>query len=289
MKRNNLNTFAGIQYVGLAGISQACKKAIVRYLQFGDKIQSAKLLTCGGAHCFLLTVDYDELVAIKSGFSSGYAGEGPRALSTALQLLSRYSVEIDEYVVPDRIIERIDQSCLTTADLEEINSLEPVRPWRWPDYIHNQDKYAPGENPRLQWEFPLVIPYAILDPRLTQFALNFDNQPDNSIISGYRRLEDIVRERTGLDEHGAKLFAKAFQGEDSVLYWKGVDQGEQQGRAQLFTGTYMAFRNRRAHRVPSDHTGNALTEFLQLNQLFLIEKEAIKRDKVAEEEQPKQA
>lgn len=285
MKGINHNSFAGIQYVGLAGVSQECKKAIVRYLQFGDKIQSAKLLTCGGAHCFLLIVDYDELVAIKSGFSSGYVGEGPAALSTALQLLRRHDVEIEEYVVPDKIIERIDQSCLTTADIEEIHSLEPVRPWRWLDYIHNQEKYAPGENPWLQWEFPLVMPYAILDPRLTQLALNFDNQPDNSIISGYRRLEDIIRERTGLDEHGAKLFSKAFQVEDSVLYWKDIDPGEQQGRAQLFAGTYMAFRNRRAHRVPSDHTGNALTEFLQLNQLYLLEKEAVKREVLPESSQ----
>lgn len=280
MQNINLNALAGIQYFGLAGVSSACKSAIVRLLQFGDHIHNAKLLTCSNAHCFLLNVNYDELMAIKSGFSSGYAGEGPSALSTVLQLLYRHSVDMEEYEVPESIIERIDRSCLTVSDLEQINSMAPVRPWRWSDYIIDRDNYRWGDHPRLRHEFPKLIPYAIIDARLTNLALSFDSQPDNSILSGYRKLEDIIRERTGLDEHGAKLFAKAFQGEDSILCWKGIDPGEQQGRTMLFTGTYMAFRNRRAHREPSDHSGEALSEFLQLNQLYQLERLATKREKL---------
>lgn len=276
----NENKLAGIQYVGIGGVSQNCKQAIVRFLQFGDQIRSAKLLTSGGAHCFLLTINYDELVAVKSGFSSGYVGEGPAALSTALQLLFRHGVNLEEYVVPLSIIERIDQACLTTADLNYIESLEPVRPWRWADYFTDRDHDEWGNHPRLQNEYPEIMPYAIIDTRLMQLALSFYSQPDNSILTGYRMLEDLIRERTGLDEHGTKLFSKAFQGEDSILYWKNIDPGEQAGRAALFTGTYMAFRNRRAHREPLDHTNKALSEFLQLNQLYLLESEAHKRDKL---------
>lgn len=276
----NENKLAGIQYVGISGISQSCTKAIVRFLQFGDQIHRAKLLTCQGAHCFLLTINYDEQVAVKSGFSSGYAGEGPRALSTALQLLRRHGVDLEEYMVPQSIIERIDLASLTVADLDYIEALDPVRPWRWVDYISERDGSEWGSHPRLQHEFPEVMPYAIIDARLMKLALDFDNQPDNAMLTGYRMLEDLIRERTALDEHGTKLFSKAFQGEDSILCWKNINPGEQAGRVALFTGTYMAFRNRRAHRTLKEHTGQALSEFLQLNQLYLLEKEAVKREKL---------
>jgi hypothetical protein len=74
---------------------------------------------------------YADLVAVKSGFSSGYRGEVPRDLSTVLQLLKRHGTEIEEYLVSPEIIERIDKSCLTIDDIELIESLQPVRRTRW--------------------------------------------------------------------------------------------------------------------------------------------------------------
>lgn len=71
-----------------------------------------------------------------------------------------------------------------------------------------------------------------------------------------------------------KLFSKAFQSDDSILVWKDIDSSEQQGRAQLFTGVYMTFRNRRAHRETSDNAYECLLEFLQVNHLFILESEA---------------
>lgn len=271
-----IKSLAGIQYHGTAGISQECKRAIVNLLQHPEKVLEAKLLSCKGTHSFLLKIEYDDLVAIKSGFSSGYRGEGPSALAVSLQLLREHNVDIDEYQVDQSLIERLDQSCLTIQDLEKIEKTQPVRPSRWFEYVHDN---PPGNTSSLIHEFPQVIPYAIIQPRLIDLARQFFDQPDNSILSGFRRLEDIIRERTKETEHGTKLFSKAFQGEESILYWKDIDPGEQQGRAQLFTGTYMAYRNKRAHKEPTQETGECLQEFLLLNHLYILENKALLRNK----------
>jgi len=219
------NSLAGIQYVGLAGITSSCKDAIIRMLQYGDQISEAKLLTNVGehssTHCFILNVNCDELVAVKSGFSSGYSGEGPRGLSVVLELFIRHDVEVEEYKVSESFINHLDLSAITTSDLKSIESARPVRPVTWYDYVLYEDelkndKLFSGGSPKLNYQFPVVMPYAILDSRLTDLALKFKENPDHSILSGFRRLEDIVRKRTGLDEHGSKLFSKAFQGESSV-------------------------------------------------------------------------
>lgn len=188
-KSISLDTSAGIQYIGESGISHSCKEAIVRLLQFGDKIDGAKLLSFSNSHCFLLNVNYDESVAIKSGFSSGYVGEGPSALSVSLALLERHGAEIKEYEVSKLIIEKIDHSCLSISDLEEINLSRPIRPQRWYDYILERHDYRLNGNLHLNDEFPNVMPFAILDVRLTDLALQFKEQPDNSIhVSGRTKL-----------------------------------------------------------------------------------------------------
>lgn len=284
-------SLAGLQYLGLPGVSASCLDAIVRLIQFGDKIHNAKLLTCVGehsnTHCFLLAINYDELVAVKTGFSSGYRGEGPAALSSALQLLERHGAELEEYEVSAEIIDRVAQSCLTRKDIDSIEASRPYRPTRWYEYFIDQNEsvspfeqkeYLNKDNEALLRQFPKVMPFGIIDSRLYDLTLSFEQQPDSSIMSGYRRLEDIVRERTGLSESNTKLFAKAFQGEEAILYWGDIDDpGEQTGRASLFTAIFMAFRNRRAHREPDPYAGGSLQEFLLLNQLYLLEKEAIKR------------
>ena len=282
---DGINSLAGIQYIGEAGVTISCKNAIFRFIHFGDVINKAKLLTsCHQAsnypnsHCFLLTVNDDDFnpIAVKSGFSSGYSGEGPRGLSIVLQGLERHGTEIKEYLVSSEIIEKIDQSSLTTYDLDVIEASQPVSPAQWYDYIIYDSRSRRTEI--LRSEFPLSIPFGIIDSRLIDLALNFPEKPDFSILSGYRRLEGIIRDRTGLEEHGVQLFAKAFQVNNSPLTWKDINSGEQQGRAQLFIGTYMAFRNRRAHREIPTSVRHALQEFLLLNHLYSLEQESIKRE-----------
>ncbi len=265
-----------IQYHGRAGISQSCKDAIARLIHFGDSIGNVRLLTNEGQHGFLLTINDDDLIAVKCGFRSGYAGEGPNALAVSLQLLRRHGADIGEYIVSPKIITRINGSALTVNDIRSIESSAPVRPRRWHDYIWENAAGRSGDAERLQREFPEAMPFRLIDPRLVDLALEFPNDPDKANLSAYRRLEDLVRDRTGISgEHSAKLFAKAFQGENAPLKWSGIEASEQQGRVSLFTGTYMAFRNRRAHREPESSHNGALQEFLLINQLYKLEAEAI--------------
>lgn len=293
-KNTDKRKYAQIEYHGIAGVTRDCLNAIVRLIHFGDRVVEAKLLTFENDHCFLLSVNVGNYVAIKSGFGSGYRGTGATGLSTALQFLDRHGADIDEYLVPQRIIEDIDNSCMQASDLELIVSSHPVRPSRWFDYvididgseihdfysakITDNDNVKIFDNNRLRRTYPVEIPFAIIDSRIFDLALAFKEHPDNSIISGYRRLEDIIRERAGLTlESGHKLFSKAFNGENSMLYWKDVGPSVQAGRASLFTGVYMAFRNPRAHREPDTGHHEVIREFLLLNELFLLESQSVIR------------
>jgi hypothetical protein len=71
---------AGIEYVGQPGVSKDCQDAVLRLLQYGDRVTQARILSSSRDHSLLLTVNGD-LVAVKSGFASGYLGEGPRTFS----------------------------------------------------------------------------------------------------------------------------------------------------------------------------------------------------------------
>lgn len=267
------NEPAGIEYHGVAGSSQDCQNAVMRLLQFGEAIASARILTCPCEHAFLLTSDLGDVKAIKSGFSSGYGGAGPTAFSYVLHLLEAHGVEIEEYIVDKAILERLDQSALTSADMRAIDAVKPLRPNRWHHYLLEQ--HIDCERQGTFWQgFPLVIPYGIIDNRIADLALSFWENPDDRILTAYKRLEDIIRKRTGLKEHGTKLLSKAFSGEGAQLYWKDIDDGEKAGRAHLFTGAFMAHRNPLAHRETKNHADQQLTEFLLLNHLYRLEKDA---------------
>ncbi|WP_201599857.1 TIGR02391 family protein [Psychrobacter submarinus] len=269
---------AGIQYLGESGITQECKKAVINLVHAGERIEEVKILTFeepySKAHALLLALEYDIQIVIKGGFASDYNGEGPKGYAFVLNLLAQYTDNIDEYIVPQRIFERISSSSLTVKDLEYINSIGKVRPVRWYEFI----QFSNENRNNVFSEFPLTIPMALIDPRLIEQALEFETNPDNAIMNGYRKIESIVRERTGLNnESSTKLFAKAFQGNDPVLYWKNLDSGESKGRASLFTNVFMAYRNNRAHQEPKHNLSDDIREFMLINQLFILESEAVER------------
>ncbi len=258
---------AGIQYVGEAGSTQECKDAILRFLQFGDTIANIRILSTSNRHSFLLTLDGIDTVAVKSGFSSGYLGEGPRAFSYVLQLFRSYGYSITEYEVELEIFDRLDNSALSLADISTLANLPAVRPTRWKDYIFENDWHLEAKG-KIWRDFPLTIPYAIIDPRIVDLALTFWEDPDDKLMKGYRRLEDVVRERCGTSESGAKLFSRAFE---KSLTWNIADNGEKIGRAQLFVSAYMAYRNPRAHKELESSPYGQLNELLLLNHLFILE------------------
>ena len=93
------NEVAGIQYMGEPSSTQDCKDAILRLLQYGDRITRAIILSNANKHGFLLTVNVGDQVGIKSGFGSGYLGEAPREFSYILELLRVHGSEIHEFEI----------------------------------------------------------------------------------------------------------------------------------------------------------------------------------------------
>jgi hypothetical protein len=80
---------SGIEYHGVAGASQECQDAVMRLLQFGDNIVRARIFSYSNEHCLLLTDAIGDRIAIKSGFSSGYLGEGQGDFRTRFSFLKR--------------------------------------------------------------------------------------------------------------------------------------------------------------------------------------------------------
>jgi hypothetical protein len=264
---------AGIQYMGLAGLTQECQEAIMRLIQFGDDIKKVQILTSTNAHALLLTVGDGDLIAIKSGFASGYGGKGPHSFSYILQLLWAYCDEIYEYEVDNALMVRLDKSALTKQDIAKIKKSKYIH-GRWPSYIFESD-FEKSKNGTLWEEFPSVVPLSIIDNRIADLAISFWENPDHNILTGYRRLEDIIRARTKLDQHGAKLFQQAFI-DNPKLQWKYLHKNEQIGRGNLFISAYGAHRNSRAHKEIDEHREDQLSELLLLNHLYRLEKEASK-------------
>jgi hypothetical protein len=215
-------------------------------------------------------VDEADLVAVKSGFGSGYMGEGSKGFSFVLSLLDAHRIPIEEYDVPREVLEKMDPSRLTMIDIDRLSTARPVRPTRWHSYVFFSDEQRQRDGTLLT-EFEPAIPLGIIDPRITDLAISFWDGADERLLTGYRRLEDVVRKRTGIDEHGTKLFSQAFVGPTAKLAWKGIDPAEQIGRGQLFTAGYMAYRNPRAHREEAHDDAEYLMEFLLLNHLYRLE------------------
>jgi Protein of unknown function (Hypoth_ymh) len=128
------------------------------------------------------------------------------------------------------------------------------------------------EGERIWQDFPEVIPCGIIDKRIQDLAVTFWDNPDDKILTGWRRLEDVLRRRTGVDESDTKLFAMVFGERAPKLRWDNLmKDGERVGRLNLFTGAYMAHRNPRAHSEIGKGGIPWASEFLLLNHLYILE------------------
>lgn len=265
-----------VQYHGEAEVTKHCLDAVVRLIHSDQRIESARLLTFEGRHAFLLRLHDGQKIVVKAGFSSGYSGEGPAALASALQLMRRHGVEIEEVDVSHRLLDRLDGNSLADSDIAQIEKCDGIRPVRLYDYIYDAHKMERATEVSLWRSYPSVLPMRIIDQRIIDLALKLESDPDSALMTGYRRLERIVADRCGLTgAAGQKIFSTAFQGATPLLTWVGLEPAEAGGRAQLFTGCYMAFRNRRAHKEIDQSKDQAIREFLLLNELFLLEADAV--------------
>ncbi|MCC2963458.1 TIGR02391 family protein [Massilia sp. IC2-278] len=275
-----INALAGIEYIGLHGITSACVTAVTSLINNGACIEHARLLTCGADHAFLLDIEFERSLAVKAGFASGYRGEAPGGLSDILQILELHRVDIEEYVVSPPLMDRLNSSCLLRADLDLIYELRAVRPQRWHYYINDNDEHWQGMSHRLARRYPSSIPFSLIDPRIHDLVADFFLNPDNALGRAYRRLEEIIRKRTGIVAEGQRLFSAAFQVDSSPLTWDVPDTNEAKGRAQLFIGVFAAFRNARAHREIDTGESSELRELLLVNELYRLEDEALTRDEL---------
>jgi hypothetical protein len=143
MARITLKSLAGIGYAGAAGSSADCCTPVLQLLFYGRRVVSAMILTNDQRHCLLLKVGEGDLIGVKSGFSSGYAGDGPRTLSFVLEILLAHAIDIEELNVQSDMLTRLDASALTAADVDELNAARPIRPSRWYDYIFDHSDTRP--------------------------------------------------------------------------------------------------------------------------------------------------
>lgn len=263
-------------YLGEAGVTETCLYSFCNLIQTNADLSYALLLTNDQSHALILKDQSDGYYIIRSGFTSGYPGEGPKGLAKALTILNKHQIDTEEVLVTSKLMSKLNNASLSDQEIDFIFREKIVCPIRLHDYIY------PFENEvnqafNLKRYYPLELPYSIIDDRIFDLALLFKQDPDSALTKAYKRLEDIVRERTSLNEHSTKLFSQAFNMSNAPLTWLVPDKSEVVGRANLFLGTYQAFRNARTHREKlEENLVHQYREFLLINELYLLEAEAIK-------------
>lgn len=270
-----LERYYHTDYLGEAGVTETCLYSLCNLIQTNADLSYALLLTNDQSHALILRDQSDSYYIIRSGFTSGYPGEGPKGLAKALTILNKHQIDTEEILVTSKLISKLNNASLSDQDIDFIFREKIIRPIRLHDYIY-PFRHEVSEESNLKRYYPLELPYSIFDDRIFDLALLFKQDPDSALTKAYKRLEDIIRTRTGLNEHSTKLFAQVFQGENALLTWEVPDGAEIKGRINLFTGTYMAFRNARAHREIDENLVHQYREFLLINELYLLEAEAIK-------------
>lgn len=261
-------------YLGEVGATETCLYSLCNLIQTNADLSDALLLTNDQSHGFILKDQSDSYFIIRSGFTSGYSGEGPKGLAKALTVLIKHQIYTEEVLISTKLLNKLNNSSLTDQDIDFIFQQKIIRPIRLHDYIYPFEGEV-KQTSNLKRYYPLELPYSIIDDRIFDLALLFKQDPDSVLTKAYKRLEDIVRTRTSINEHSTKLFAQVFQGENAILTWDVPDSAEIKGRVNLFTGAYMAFRNARAHREKDENLIHQYREFILVNELYLLEAEAI--------------
>lgn len=266
-----------IQYLGTP-YTQDCLDAIGFILQTQTYIEKVLLLSCNQAHAYLIKSHRNAYI-IRSGFSSGYSGEGPKGLASSLQLLLKHNIEVEEVNISEKTMKKINQTSLSDNDLESILKTEYIRPLQIHEYIYaiyktteyqvNNDRY-----------YPQTLPFHLIDSRIFDLSLKFNDDPNNAILTAYTRLEDIIRTKINSNSFSKELFEKAFYSNNPkpLFIWQSAENLEaSKAIGRLFTNIFTAYRNERAHSEVDKPYSKQLREFLLINELYILESEAIQR------------
>jgi hypothetical protein len=265
-----------INFVG-NGYTQNSIDAVQRYLLFGDKIDKVFIFSCNQEHSLVLQIQ-KTWVIVKSGFTTGYLGEGPKGFAYILALLRHHCNDIHEFDMHRKIMQKIKSNSLREEDINTILEGRQRSTAHLIDYILDVNDQLDSDF-SLWKKFPVQIPYGLVDPRLIELTFNFFDDPDARLNDAYRKLENILREKTGEKfGFGSVLIKKFFSSQKSALHWESISEKEDEARRNLFTDVYNAYRNRRAHRKEDMPRDEYLEEFLAVNHLFRLEAEAKKKE-----------
>lgn len=266
-----------IQYLGTP-YTQDCIESIAFILQTQTYIEKALLLSCDHEQAYLIK-SHRSIFIIRSGFTSN-SGEGTKGLASSLQLILKHNIELEEVCISKKIMKKINQTSLSDNDLENILKTKYVRPSQIHEYIYaiyntldyqfTNDRYYPTE-----------LPYHLIDSRIFDLALKFNDDPNYSILTAYTRLEDIVKDKINDQSlFSNNLLKTAFISDKqrkSIYSWNTNNENVSNALGCLFTNIFTAYRNERAHSEVDKPYSQQIREFLLINELYLLESEAIKR------------
>lgn len=269
-----------MEYHGVSGSTADCVLAVERLLQHGPRANNCVILSHDentvSHHALMITTYNGDQIFIRSGFTSGYDGEGPRGFAKVLSLLDWHGVQLSEISVSSLVIESVDKATLSDADLKTIYTSKTLKPTRLWDYVYAVNQQRLGSNP---WkDSPSFLPLQIFDDRLATAARDFEQDPDGFLLKGNRLLECSVRDKAGITDSkvsgAVAVFTMAFNGRDPLLIWEGISPAEKEGRSNLFIGFAKSYRNPRAHKSENGTFLEQVQELLLLNHLLCLEAKA---------------
>ncbi|GAA5555663.1 hypothetical protein Asch01_00353 [Acinetobacter schindleri] len=266
-----------IQYLGTP-YTQDCIEAIGFLLQTQQYLEKVLLLSYEYQYAYVIQTNRSTY-AIRSGFSTD-SGEASKGLASSLQLFLKHNIDLEEVKISKKILKKLNQASLSDLDLDNILKAQCVRPiqryeyiysiYKTTDYQHYNDRY-----------YPETLPFHLIDTRIFDLALKFHDDPNYSILTAYTRLEDIVKVK--INDHSLfsnNLLKTAFISDKqrkSIYSWNTNNENVSNALGCLFTNVFTAYRNERAHSEVDKPYSQQIREFLLINELYLLESEAIKR------------
>ena len=192
---------------------------------------------------------------------SGYGGEGPKGLAKVIQLLRFHRIDLEEVRVNGKLFSRIEQCQLLDRDLHKIEQMQYVRPLSWVDYLHDIGKVDDSE---LQHLFPYEIPWASLEPRILDLAMNLQYGDLSAVSQAFNRFESVLKKRCANE-------AKSLRQAANQVFSNSAMKGSESAKEKFVTSVFTLFRNPRAHEELNPTRQEDFRCFVLLNELFLME------------------
>lgn len=266
-----------IQYLGTP-YTQDCIEAIGFLLQTQKYFTKVLLLSYEAQYAYIIQTN-SGTYAIRSGFSTD-SGEACKGLASSLQLFLKHNIDLDEVNISKKIMKKLNQASLSNRDLVNILKAKYVRPIQRYEYIYSVYKTIDYQSYNDRY-YTNTLPFHLIDSRIFDLALKFNDDPNYSILTAYTRLEDIVKEkindRTLFSNNLLKTAFISDKQRLSIYFWDKNNEKVSNALGCLFTNVFTAYRNERAHSEVDKSYSQQLREFLLINELYLLESEAIKR------------